>query len=488
MPLWPSHHAETLELILRHVKLGDQVFVLSCNGALYSCPANPFHDLSLCTRCKRQTSYSIHSLLKDQVKDIRLPDDRPHIKVPAFDSLEDLGAFTQEDVPFGEMSVSQLVDENKDSYIDIADFRGRAEALIQSSMFLYFETQKIIRENLIDKVYAWNGRRSSDGPVLYAAKNLGVDYNCYISGGKRNHFISRKMLKHHSIEDNKRILQELYNTTLAQSGYELIEKDADTFFQEMRFGGGKYPGFIHFAKNFSNNRLTEPNSEKIPLAIFTSSFWEFFAMKDYLHRYPPYKNHHNALSLVLNDPVVRGLSRVVVRWHPHLAECGTSERKKIDELIANSPPNVMHILPEDNLNSYSLIDAADKVVSFGSTVGVEASYYGKPSILLGRSIYEDSGAVYVPKDHDEAMQLISAPLEPLPKLGAVKYGFWFKNMGNEEFNELYQDDQGVFFVGQRPLVYNYKLLKLRKTFSWLSKVTGLYPVIQFFRKKKSETF
>ena len=49
---------------------------------------------------------------------------------------------------------------------------------------------------------------------------------------------------------------------------------------------------------------------------------------------------------------------------------------------------------------------ADKVISYNSLMGIEAVYWGKPSILLGRRPYENLEVVYKPKNHLSVMNLI----------------------------------------------------------------------------------
>ena len=70
------------------------------------------------------------------------------------------------------------------------------------------------------------------------------------------------------------------------------------------------------------------------------------------------------------------------------------------------------------------MDACEKVITFGSTMGIESVFWGKVSILAGRSLYEGLGGCYIPKDHDEMIDLINRRLDPLPNLGALKYGYW----------------------------------------------------------------
>ena len=64
------------------------------------------------------------------------------------------------------------------------------------------------------------------------------------------------------------------------------------------------------------------------------------------------------------------------------------------------------ISPSEDINSYDLLDASDKVVIFGSTIGLEASYWGKPVILLGCSWYYYENVCYIPKSLNELNTLL----------------------------------------------------------------------------------
>jgi len=70
------------------------------------------------------------------------------------------------------------------------------------------------------------------------------------------------------------------------------------------------------------------------------------------------------------------------------------------------------------------MQACEKVVTFGSTMGIESVFWGKPSILAGRSLYEGLGGCYVPKTHKELVDLINRRLEPKEKVGSLKYAYW----------------------------------------------------------------
>ncbi len=471
------HHAETIELALMHLKAGDRVILFSCDGHLASCPANPFHAAVKCQACVSQTKYTLDKVLGGRVEDLRLRLEYKPTELPNFDSLESLVKYSLEGVPFGELVVSQLVDDVRDSYLDYEKVREKAVIFIKNAISLFNTAKNIIRDKSIDKVYVWNGRRFSDGPVAYAAIQEGIDYAIYISGMRKNTFTVKKQVKIHELEANKNYMETLYKSAIQCGDTSHISREAKIFFDNQRYGGGDYPGFVNFSKDFeAENRLPATLRES-PLVIFTSSFWEYFGMFDYLHEYPPYKNHYEAILMILADPRLEGLGTVVVRWHPNLKTCGRHERKVINDIIDSAPSHIIHITPESSISSYALMESASKIVTFGSTIGIEATYYGKPSILLGRIVYEDSGAVYRPRDHEQFMRLVTTQnLPPLSKEGAVKYAYWCQCRGNQEFVNLSQDDSGELAYGNIPIYYRTGTFagRLRLALTRSAKALGVY--------------
>ena len=66
----------------------------------------------------------------------------------------------------------------------------------------------------------------------------------------------------------------------------------------------------------------------------------------------------------------------------------------------------------------------------GSSVGIESTYWGKISILLGMSFYRGMGAVYEAQNHNDSVSLIlDRELKPLDNSAAVRYGYYFGNFG-----------------------------------------------------------
>jgi len=121
--------------------------------------------------------------------------------------------------------------------------------------------------------------------------------------------------------------------------------------------------------------------------------------------------------------------------HPNLNNLQNSQARGIRELGLQFP-SIRIIPPDSAVSSYALLDSADVVVSYGSTIGIEAAYAGTPSILMARAAYEDLGVCIRPQSHEELITLLLGMAEGkrinLPDnyfLGVIKYGLFNRLWG-----------------------------------------------------------
>ena len=99
-------------------------------------------------------------------------------------------------------------------------------------------------------------------------------------------------------------------------------------------------------------------------------------------------------------------------------------------LLERREPNLTVIAADSPISTYAMMRKATRVVSFGSATGIEATYWGRPSILGYRSYFDTLGSIHIPKSHDEMMRLIvSDDTPPADKRGALMYGHYMKTFG-----------------------------------------------------------
>jgi hypothetical protein len=118
-----------------------------------------------------------------------------------------------------------------------------------------------------------------------------------------------------------------------------------------------------------------------------------------------------------------------LRVHPNLKKLENTQIREINA-FANKYENLTVIKAEEDIDTYQLMEKSNKIVVFGSTTGIEAVYWNKPVILLGRSSYESLNCLYKPTSHEEVLKHINdATLSPFNQNEALKYGYWILNMG-----------------------------------------------------------
>lgn len=117
--------------------------------------------------------------------------------------------------------------------------------------------------------------------------------------------------------------------------------------------------------------------------------------------------------------------------HPNLAGVTHDFINTIRDLHQEYP-NIYVVTPESSVDSYTLMEHAQKVISFGSTTGLEAAFRKIPVILLGKGIYYYSNVAYIPENKDGIENLLISELKPKPLQNALKFGFYFLKGGKKQ--------------------------------------------------------
>ena len=96
----------------------------------------------------------------------------------------------------GPSALSTLIGEKYfSSYLNFSKIKNEIHQELDFATSLYDRAIEIIRENNIKTVYVWNGRRSSDAPIIMAAQKLNIRFYSYISGGRTKDYTAVISLK-----------------------------------------------------------------------------------------------------------------------------------------------------------------------------------------------------------------------------------------------------------------------------------------------------
>ena len=198
------------------------------------------------------------------------------------------------------------------------------------------------------------------------------------------------------------------------------ERQASTYYEKRRHGILIGDTKV-YTKEQQDGLLPEGfQTDKRNFAIFNSSQDEIEALGDDFMTGRIFDTQYEAIAFMLEHADAD--IHFYLRIHPNLK--GVSHKDHMELYDLRKYANITVIPPESIVSSYALMDACEKVITFGSTTGVEASYWGKPSILVGRAYYEMTGACYHVRDKEELVRDLNDHLEPKDRLGAIKYGYF----------------------------------------------------------------
>ena len=109
------------------------------------------------------------------------------------------------------------------------------------------------------------------------------------------------------------------------------------------------------------------------------------------------------LSLIRNNPD----TLFVIRAHPDEHRPGTRKQSResvaqwVQENDANQLPNIIFVDSTDYLSSYALIERAQFVMVYNSSIGLEASIMGKPVLCAGAARYTQYPTVFYPASRED---------------------------------------------------------------------------------------
>jgi hypothetical protein len=451
---WPSHHAESIEIALSEKELGNEVMFLSCTGSLVTCPANPSHKEYICIICRSQTEYTKSKVLPTEVIFTDLDIQDSAYVIQNFSSIDSLKFFELHTVPFGNMVYSTLTSELNDSFFDVIKYKDEINKLLENAIGLYEYGLKLIKNHHIDHIYVWNGRRSCDGPLVYAAKQSGIQYTTFISGGRYNSVLTRhNSLSVHDLPAAKMELKKIINKMNNSTNRFSIVKGAVSYF-DYASGGSKdnalnYLGYYQFSQGFNkaSRHIINKVSDKKVIAVFTGTYSEFAGVPGYDNPDNFCNNFYEGVSFLQENLHRIPNAELQIRWHPNSRHLKGNERDKLANIIerGNQINNVQHIPPESNFNTYDLIDSCDVCVGFGTSVSVESCLYGKPAIFLGNNMFEGLDCFYKPNSYEELIDLLNSTLTVKNFDHALAWGYYFSNFGNQEYKHLVQRQSNYFY-------------------------------------------
>lgn len=423
-----EYHFETdLELAERHLDAGDRVTMMVCHGNLLACDPNPTHDLGRCVRCIGRHRTGIARLSGGvQVEPfIQLTDqNRRELRElkTEWQTIKEMNDFTVDNFDAGWAAQSSLASQFMRPDYDVRDQRDQIRRTILSSVAAFRSVQNYLSRVHVDRLYVFNGRYATLRAVMRAAESKGIPYFVHERGSSFEKF---SLFENHPPYDIE-FFQDEIRRAWDRASPDLRDLIGASFFAD-RVAGIQNEWFS-FSKMQQLGKLPETWKEGARnIVVYVSSSDELDCVREMVQGKTIYDNQYEGINKIIASASEHPDLNLFVRAHPRSA---TMPEVGMQRLLEMRRPNLTVIRAASPISTYAMMRKATRVVSFGSTTGLEATYWGTPSILGYRSYFDKLGSIHIPKSHDEMMNMIVRDeLPAADKHGALMYGHFMKTFG-----------------------------------------------------------
>jgi hypothetical protein len=287
-------------------------------------------------------------------------------------TLADLQNLEVSGVKPGSALANEIVTLTQDRNLSIRNNRSLILKMIRSYLEIYSATQSEISKNKIDRVLLFNGRFLHERAVWDASKDLNVEILLFETTRNRLHV--RALGFHNRINNQKLIIEHWNNSD------ETIENkitESNIWFEEMN--GKRNP--------FFTDTKVQSKRDKPFLVYFSNSddeaigFWDTWS-----------ENLGKQIDCVQNLQDIFAKQNkydLIIRLHPNLLNKTDNEIKSW--LNLSQKPNSEFIGPNERISSYELLEKSVGVITFGSTMGIQAAHALKPVLVLADCKYDELG-------------------------------------------------------------------------------------------------
>ena len=477
-----KHFERGLENLQRQIDKGEKVGVIVCNKSLLSCFRNLENSYIKCLACVSRRKNGLSLINGDfntfNFSELSYEESKKIKKTSTyeFQSIKELKKLYIDSFDIGYAISSTLITHTKNPNPNLYDYKDIVNDLIWSAGKVYFSVKRILEEQSPNKVFFHNGRHALGRAVLRACDSLKINYISYESGFRRDEF----MLYENGMPQNPE-LREKQIRKHWEKNKNLKEKRAvaKSYYIDQRNGRNAPTEKFNFVKGQKETSFPENwSSKKKNIVIYNSTENEFAAIDDSWNL-PFYKNQNDAIIQIINSlENIDKEIQIYLRIHPNYS---LSNDPSIQEIYKIKSKIFKIIDSNSDVSSYSLIEEADVVLTFVSTVGVESVFWGTPTILLGNAFYKNLGGFYIPRTHDECIELLLKDLKPMAKTGPLMWGYYNARYGIKyKYYKPINHDIGYF---KNKLILPSSILIIFNKSRWRKRLRFFDLFARYFRKK-----
>ncbi len=310
-------------------------------------------------------------------------------QVKTMNSISELRELRFLEIAPGTAIANEITNLTKDRDLNLYFNQKLIKKIIYSYLEVYSASKNEIQQKNIEKVHVFNGRFLHERAVRDCAKSLQKEVLIFET--TRDRYFQR-LEGFHSRADNQKYMLEHWANSL-DSESNKFEVGA-LYFEELRSKNNPFRVESTETFNLNNNFFV----------YFSSSDDEAVGFWDEWRE--PLGNQLEVVRRLQNIFDLQNQFDLIIRLHPNLSNKGTSVKSNWSTISPTK--RSMVIGPRAKISSYDLLDNCVGVISYGSTLGLEAAYNCKPSIVLADSGYDLLEVVDKAQSWDEVVQWLQA--------------------------------------------------------------------------------
>ena len=306
--------------------------------------------------------------------------------------------------------------------------------MLRSYLEVFSATRIWLRENSIHELYLFNGRFLHERAAWDASKMEEVMVMIFETTRDRLHIRPEGF---HNRNNNQRLMLEHWRESKESDCFKF--EVSDQWFSNLR--SDKNP--------FSTENTAGVELDAPYILYFSNSddeavgFWE--------HWNQNLGTQIECVRELIRIVNVQSEYELVIRLHPNLASKPEGDQREWLDLLDSE--HVRVIGPNEPISSYGLIQSSRAVITFGSTIGIEAAYMNKPVMVLADCKYDELGFAFKPTDWESAKSWIensknvsSAELLERKKLSRIFGYFIFTGGQKFKYAKLVEIGWGAWKV------------------------------------------
>lgn len=290
-------------------------------------------------------------------------------------------------------------------------------SLEKNSTNTYTALAALWKTSAPDLVCIPNGRTSRQKAARRSAEAIGIKVKLYENGRARPHSYYLGTTQPH---DRLASQAEVESLTKKLKRHEIETLATEWLSSRM----GERPGTNQFSSRWNDTAPSKKSASELAV-FFASSFDEFLAFGP-MWNIDSWSSQFDAFDRIMTMLEQEGVD-MILRLHPNLASKSQKYfRREVGEVLElqRKHPTLTVIWHNSPVNSYALVNSADRVFVERSTIGLEACLLGKPVWVTQASQWDRVADIRQILSPDELTAEILKPWKP-NITGAQKFtAYW----------------------------------------------------------------